>query len=129
MMSKSFLVVGLLLSLLGVGAYVASGAASITALIPAFVGVPIAGCAWSAGRSARPWRWNIVAAVLTLVGLTGSLRGFLQLPNLVVGADVARPMAVVVLSTMALLCVVFLMLFLVGLVSRGLRPGEIRRCS
>lgn len=107
-MARSFLILGALLTLLGLAAYAVTGAASVTALIPAFFGVAISGLAFAARRSARPWRWNLGSALLALLGLAGSLGGLLRLPGLLAGAEVARPAAVAAQSTMALLCLAFL---------------------
>ena len=90
--------------MLGVGAYADSGAASVTALIPAFIGVPILISARLSVRSSHPPRWDRVAALFGLLGLLGSVGGLRRLPELLPGADLARPMAVAIQSAMALLC-------------------------
>ena len=73
-MAKGLTVFAALLIAIGVAAYAASGAASVTALIPAFFGVPVGICA--AVAAARPTTARgcaIAAAGLGLLGLLGIL--------------------------------------------------------
>ncbi len=64
---------GILLILLGIIAYFATGAVSVTALIPAFFGIVFVLLAWLAGRKPE-WNMHImhVSALLALIGLIGS---------------------------------------------------------
>jgi len=98
---------GSLLFLIGVGFYFGTGATSVTALIPAFLGIPIE----IAGVVALRERWRkhaMHAAVLVaLLGFLGSARGLLSLPALLSGAELARPAAVAAQSITAVLCLVF----------------------
>ncbi len=66
--------VGGLLIVLGVGAYAASGAASITGLIPTFFGLPILVLGWVARTPNRTKTAMHVVAVLALLAVLGSLR-------------------------------------------------------
>ena len=52
------------------------------------------------------------------IGLAGSFRGLLQLPDLFTGAEVARPAAVAAQGAMALLCLAFLLSFAASLWKR-----------
>lgn len=105
---------GSLLLLIGVGFYVGTGATSVTALIPAFLGIPIEIAGVAALREG--WRKHAmhVAVLLALLGFLGSARGLLSLPALLSGVEVARPAAVVAQSLTAILC-----LFFVGLAVRS----------
>jgi hypothetical protein len=98
---------GSLLLLIGVGFYVGTGASSITALIPAFLGIPIEIAGVAALREG--WRKHAmhVAVLLALLGFLGSVRGLFSLPALLSGAELARPAAVVAQSLTAVLCLVF----------------------
>lgn len=74
-MGKLALGFGVALILVGVVGYVASGAASVTALIPAFVGVPMLVAGWMMGR-ANLYRVGLYSAIVLAVVLAlGSLRG------------------------------------------------------
>jgi uncharacterized membrane protein len=98
---------GSLLFLIGVGFYFGTGATSVTALIPAFLGIPIEIAGFAARREG--WRKHAMhaAVLLALLGFLGSARGLLQLPALLTGAEVARPAAVAAQSLTAILCLVF----------------------
>jgi uncharacterized membrane protein len=98
---------GSLLLLIGVGFYVGTGATSVTALIPAFLGIPIEVAGVAALREG--WRKHAMhaAALLAVLGFLGSARGLLSLPALLSGGEVARPAAVVAQSLTAVLCLAF----------------------
>jgi lysylphosphatidylglycerol synthetase-like protein (DUF2156 family) len=109
-MPQTAIVFGALLCLVGVGFYAGTGAASVTALIPAFIGLPLA----LAGALARRdgWRRHAMhaAALLGTLGFLGSLRGALRLPALLAGGEVARPAAVAAQAITAALCLAFVAL-------------------
>lgn len=92
---------GALLTALGVGGFVATGAQHKTALIPAGFGAAALGLGLLGQRS--DWRrgalWGAVA--LGLLGLGGSARGLTRLPALLRGGEVERPAAVLSQSLMA----------------------------
>jgi hypothetical protein len=115
--------IGLALTLLGVGAYFGTGGASVTALIPAFFGVPLAALGVLARDDRRRKTAMHVAAALSLVGLAGSARGIPQVIALVSGGEAARPAAAVVQTAMALLCAVFLGLAVRSFVAARRRSG------
>ena len=101
---------GIVLSLLGVIGYAASGAESITALIPAFFGIPIL-ILGLLGRKEH-LRKHIMHAItaLALIGFIGSARGLGSFMNMLSGHDVPRPLATVMQSVMALLTLGFVIL-------------------
>jgi lysylphosphatidylglycerol synthetase-like protein (DUF2156 family) len=109
-MPQTAIVFGAFLCLVGVGFYAGTGAASVTALIPAFIGLPLA----LAGALARRdgWRRHAMhaAALLGTLGFLGSLRGALRLPALLAGGEVARPAAVAAQAITAALCLAFVAL-------------------
>jgi hypothetical protein len=100
--------VGVILTLLGVIGYFASGGASATALIPAGFGVLFMILGLVARNQA--WRKHAMhgAAVLGLVGLAATFTGALKAFTLMGGGTVERPQAVIAQGVMALLCLVFL---------------------
>ena len=109
-MSQIAVLFGVLLCLVGVGFYVGTGATSVTALIPAFIGLPVAAAGLLARRESRRRHAMHAAALLGTLGFLGSLRGAVQLPALLGGADVARPAAIAAQSVTALLCLAFVAL-------------------
>lgn len=99
--------IGGILTALGVIAYVATGAASVTALIPAFVGAALLICAALAHRPALHRHSIHAALVLALLGAAGSLMNVVKLGALIAGTA-ERPSAVVVSTIMFVLLVVYL---------------------
>ena len=100
--------VAVLLLAVGVGGFVASGAHAPTALIPAVLGVLLGVCAAVARNPKARMHAMHAAVLLALLGLLGSLRGVLQLPALVSGQTVARPLAVVAQSVTVVLSLGYL---------------------
>jgi uncharacterized membrane protein len=109
-MPRIAVLVGSLLIVLGVASYLLTGRASMTALIPAFFGLPILILGWLALRVT--WRRHAMhaAAALGLLGLIGSLRGVPATLALLSGETVERPTAVVAQSVMAVICLVFVVM-------------------
>lgn len=96
------LALGAALIVLGVSGYVLTGAASLTALIPAAFGLVIA-LAGVIARDERKRKHAMHAAVaVALLGFLGSLRGLMQIGDVLDGTAV-RPAAVVSQTIMALL--------------------------
>lgn len=108
---------GVLLILLGLGGYFGTGRVSITALIPAFFGLPILilGLVAGAEGAQRPALW--AAVVLCFLGFGGAGRGLPQLARLLSGGTVNRPVAAVMQSLMAILCLGFGIWLIVWLVT------------
>lgn len=98
---------GIILILLGLVGYVGSGGASVTALIPAGFGVVLTALGFAARYEWARKHAMHAAAALGLLGFLGSVPGLLQLPTLLAGGDVARPMAVISQSIMAVLMALF----------------------
>jgi hypothetical protein len=109
-MPRITVLTGAILIVLGVASYLATGRASVTALIPAFFGLPILILGWLATRVT--WRRHAMHAAtgLALLGLLGSARGVPATITLLSGSTVERPAAAVAQSVMALVCLVFLVL-------------------
>ncbi|MBK6426229.1 MAG: hypothetical protein IPF82_08560 [Blastocatellia bacterium] len=100
--------VGVLLTLIGVVGYVMSGMASWTALIPAFLGVPMALLGALALKESLLKHAMHGAAVVGLLGLLGTASGAFKFVKLLGGAEVARPDAVKVQALVAVICAVFI---------------------
>ncbi|MBN1447697.1 MAG: hypothetical protein JXA28_07180 [Bacteroidetes bacterium] len=101
---------GVILTLLGVIGYAVSGGESVTALIPAFFGIPILGLGIAARKESLRKHMMHAITLLALIGFAGSVRGLSSLLNMLSGVDVARPLATVMQSIMALLTLGFVIL-------------------
>lgn len=107
-MPKLTLAFGVILILLGVGAYVASGMASWTALIPSIIGLLFAGLGLLAEKENLRMHAMHAAALLAVLAILGTWRGLLSTFTLLGGGEVERPMAVVVQGITAVLTAGFL---------------------
>jgi preprotein translocase subunit Sss1 len=99
---------GAVLIVIGVVGYALTGGASLTALLPSVLGIPILGLGLWAGDQARRRTALHVALVFALLGFLGTLMNVVQLPAVLSGGEVARPTAVVVSSITALVCAIYL---------------------
>jgi hypothetical protein len=119
------MVFGVVLIALGVIGYIGTAAVSITALIPAIFGAVLVLLGWLALTERYRKHALHLAVVIALVGFLGAVPGLIGLLNLISGAEVQRPAAVVSQSLMAILMAVF-----VGLCVRSFvetRRARIRR--
>lgn len=106
-MTKSTLIIGGILAAVGVIAYVATGAASITALIPTFVGVLLLAAAAVARRPALERPGMYAALVIAVLGAAGSLMNVAKLGDLFSGTA-ERPSAIIVSTIMFVLLVYYI---------------------
>jgi hypothetical protein len=108
-MTSTTIAVGVALIVVGLAGYFLTGAASVTALIPAAFGIVIA----LAGLIARDERRRVHAihgaVVVALLGFLGSVRGLVQIADVFDGTA-TRPAAVIAQSVMALLTLGYLVL-------------------
>jgi hypothetical protein len=105
---------GALLIVLGLFAYFAMqdpGSRSVTALIPAFFGLPlvILGAIAQAKPATRKHTMHAAAAIGTL-GLLGTVPGVIKAVKWMGGTEPARPAAVQVQVIMCVMCVLFVAL-------------------
>lgn len=107
-MPRWTLVLGSFLALLGVGLYFGTGRASVTALIPTFLGIPLIACALWARRDSMRAAAMHVAAVLALIGFGGTVSGVIKTARLVGGQAVERPEAAVGQALVAFACLTYL---------------------
>jgi uncharacterized membrane protein len=96
------------LILLGLVAYTATGAASVTALIPAFLGIPVLACGLVALKSGQTRTAIHVALLFAALGLLGGAMGLPKLPALLTGAEVARPAAAIMQCVLFFLSAAYL---------------------
>jgi len=109
-MANISMTLGILLILLGLGAYFGTGRQSITALIPAFLGLLLAILGYLGQQTARLRMTMHIATGVAMVGFLGSVRGVPGMLSLISGEEVARPAAAVVQTVTALICLCFLVL-------------------
>ncbi len=100
--------IGGILTATGIIAYVVSGAASVTALIPSVVGLLLLAAAFIGWRSDKARKHAMHAALaVALLGMLGSLMNVAQIGALFAGTA-ERPTAVVVSTIMFVLLLVHL---------------------
>jgi hypothetical protein len=100
---------GVVLMLLGVGTYFGTGQTSITALIPAFVGIVFVVLGLVARKVALRKHAMHLSAALALIGGLGA--GAMAVRTLSRG-EIPRPVATASQAAMAVLCLVFVALCL-----------------
>jgi hypothetical protein len=106
-MERATMVFGVALIALGVVGYVGTAAVSITALIPAIFGAVLVVLGWVAVNERYRKHAVHLAAAVALVGFIGAVPGLIGIWDLISGAEVQRPAAVVSQSFMAILMAVF----------------------
>jgi hypothetical protein len=109
-MPKITILFGVILIVLGVVGYVATGGVSVTALIPAFFGVVLVGLGVLAQNERYRKHAMHFAVMLGLLGFLGTARGLMALPRLVSEGGVDRPAAVAAQGVMAILMIVYVAL-------------------
>ena len=109
-MAKITIGLGLVLIALGLGSYFGTGRASVTALIPAFFGLPLLLLGLVALNERMRKTAILIAVVIGLLGFAGTVSGLLKLRALLTGGELERPTAVAVQAAMAIVCFVFVLL-------------------
>ncbi|NIV48023.1 MAG: hypothetical protein GWN46_15060 [Gammaproteobacteria bacterium] len=104
-MSSQTLYTGVALIVLGIGGYVVSGAASVTALIPAFIGAVFVLLGLLGRKDSLRKHVMHVSILLALLAVGGTFRGITGVVAWLGGTPPERPMAVVVQAITALLCI------------------------
>jgi len=107
-MPQKAMTAGGLLVLLGLAGYVASGAESLTALIPAAIGAVLAGLGLGARRESLRKHLMHAAAAVALLGVLGTASGVFKAASLAFGATLERPLAVASQTATAIICAWFL---------------------
>jgi len=109
-MAKLTIVYGVIFILMGLYGYFGISSESITALIPAFFGIPMLILGWLGLNEKYLKHTMHVSAVLNLLGFAGTVSGLIKFFKMIGGAETTRPAAVTVQALMAVLCLVFLIL-------------------
>ena len=108
-MTITTLIYGVLITLLGIIGYFATGQASKTALIPCVFGLPVICLAITAWwKPSLTKKIAIAASVIALLAFGGTVRGLGGLVILLSGGEVARPSAIIVQGMMAIASLIYL---------------------
>ncbi|MEX2356073.1 MAG: hypothetical protein WD535_03460 [Thermaerobacterales bacterium] len=107
-MARAALSAGILLILVGLIGYFGTGTTSITALIPAFLGLPIAVLGKVAENERLRKHAMHGAVLIALLGLIGSIGGLFALPGYLAGATAERPVALLSEAATAIITLVFI---------------------
>src|ERR1700754_1032541 len=125
-MTRLTFATGGILTALGIVAFVATGAASVTALIPTFVGLLLLICAALARRPALHRHSIHAALVIALLGAVGSLMNVVKLGDVFAGTA-ERPSAVVVSTIMFVLLVVYVIMGVRSFIAARRSPAPTER--
>ena len=109
-MAKITIGLGFVLIALGLGSYFGTDRESVTALIPAFFGLPLLILGLIARNERRRKTAIHIAVGIGLLGFAGTVRGLMKLPVLLTSSELERPTAVAVQAAMAIVCLVFVLL-------------------
>ncbi|MEE8149069.1 MAG: hypothetical protein V3T75_01335 [candidate division Zixibacteria bacterium] len=101
---------GIILISVGIIGYSVTGMVSITALIPAFLGIIILVCGILAQKESRRKLFMHIALVFGLLGLLGTASALPSLFTMLGGEEVTRPGAVIGKSVTAILSLIFLLI-------------------
>jgi len=106
--SKLSISIGILMIILGVGSFILTGAASATALIPAFFGIAFIGLG-IIGINKETMRKHVMhaALLLAILGIGGSFGGLINVLGVMGGTELERPAASYAQAIMALICIYF----------------------
>jgi uncharacterized membrane protein HdeD (DUF308 family) len=121
-MPKITIIVGTILSAIGILGYLLSESRSLTALIPLVFGSLLEVCGVLATRPEYKKHAMHGAAALALLGVAGSAMGFVSFLKLLTGGDVARPLGAQMQAAMFVICLIFL-----GLCVRSFREARAAR--
>jgi len=119
-MPKITIVYAVILILIGLISYLASGMVSITALIPAFFGVVVLIAGIAAFSEKMRKRAMHIASVLGLIGFLGTVSGLFDVSAMLSGEEITRPGAAVGKSFMAIFSLVYFLICLWSFVSARL---------
>jgi uncharacterized membrane protein len=107
-MPRVAMLFGVIFIILGLVAYFGISSESITALIPAFLGLPMLILGWVAQNEKYLKHAMHGAAVLALLGFGGTVGGLIKFFRMIGGEQFERSSAITVQAIMALLCLIFL---------------------
>jgi len=107
--TKLSIYIGIALIILGLASYIITGAASATALIPAFFGLAFVGLGILGDKKESMRKHSMHAAILlAILGLGGSFTGLLNVFGVLGGQELEQPAAAYAQAVMALICIFFI---------------------
>ena len=109
-MAKISIAFSIILIILGLVSYFVISSESITALIPAFLGIPVLILGIIALNEKYLKHSLHAVSVLMLLGFGGTVGGLFKFFRMLGGESFERPSAITIQAIMALLCLVFLVL-------------------
>ena len=116
---------GAFLTAIGLFAYFIISSESITALIPAFFGIPILIIAAIQANGQIVRTGLIIAVILAAIGFIATIPSLLKLPALLNETDIPRPEATIIQISMSILSLLYLVPALGALFKRqSAQPGE-----
>lgn len=107
-MAKFSIATGIILIILGLISYFGISSESITALIPAFLGIPVLILGILALNEKYLKHSIHAVTVLLLLGFAGTVSGLIKFFRMISGEVFQRPSAIIVQAIMAVLCLIFL---------------------
>ena len=123
-MPKLTVIYGIILVLLGLAGYFATGMVSITALIPAFFGIVVTLLGVLACKESRRKMMMHIAVVVGLLGVAGTFGGLMKLPTYFSGGELARPEAVLAQGVMCILSLIYVLICLKSFIdARRAKPA------
>lgn len=114
---------GIILISVGIIGYNVTGMVSITALIPAFLGIIILVCGILAQKESRRKLFMHIALVFGLLGLLGTASALPSLFTMLGGEEVTRPGAVIGKSVTAILSLIFLLIGVKSFIDARRQPS------
>ena len=123
MVDRATIGIGLVLIAVGLSAYLGTSGTSVTALIPAALGLALCALGGVARCPRLRQRARYGAAAVALLGVLGSTRGLPGAVTLLAAGAVTRPAAVIACAITAALGAVLIGLYAVTLVTARRRPA------
>ena len=123
-MARLSIILGIILILLGLISYFGISSESVTALFPAFIGIPMLVLGFLALNEKYKKHAMHGAAVLMLIGFGGTISGLIKFFRMIGGEVFERPSAITVQAIMAVLCLAFLILAIKSFIDARRKKSE-----
>jgi len=123
-MAKLSILFGILLIVLGLVSYFGISSESITALIPAFLGIPVLILGWVAMNDKYLKHAMHGAAVLMLIGFAGTVAGLIKFFRMLGGEVFERPSAITIQAIMNVFCLIFLIFAIKSFIEARRKKSE-----